>query len=47
MQIFAPWKLSILLQFYSHDGKIELGIFNKEHTSTYQKELQAPINREN
>ena len=46
-QIFAPWKLGTLLQLYSHDGEIELDIFNKEHTDTFWKKLQASINSKN
>ena len=46
-QIFAPWKLNTLLQLYLHDGEIEFGIFNKEHTNTYREKLQAQINLKN
>ena len=34
MQIFEAWILSILLQLYLLDRKLELGgIFNKEHAN--------------
>ena len=39
MHIFAPWKLSTILQFYLQDRENELGIFNKEYANNYRKKL--------
>ena len=35
--------MSTLLQLYSHDREIQLGIFNKEHTNTYRKKLKLQL----